>query len=63
MGEFFFTGDEKVTRGQLENFILAKDFPLIPAGMIPGCYPSDNDGGNPSERIYPEFLLLVCVTA
>lgn len=49
MGEFFFTGDEKVTRGQLENFILAKDFPLIPAGMIPGCYPSDNDGGNPSN--------------
>lgn len=49
IGEFFFTGKELVTRNQLENYLLAKDFPDIPDGMIPGCYPSDNDGGNPDN--------------
>lgn len=35
------TGDSKVEKGFLENFFIATEFPRIPAGMLPMCYPSD----------------------
>ena len=48
-GEYAFTGKSLVTKNFLENFILAENFPLIPENMIPGCYPSNNDGGCPTN--------------
>lgn len=48
-GEYAFTDKSLVTKNFLENFILAENFPLIPENMIPGCYPSDNDGGCPTN--------------
>lgn len=35
------TGDSKVEKGFLENFFIATEFPRIPDGMLPMCYPSD----------------------
>ncbi len=35
------TGDSKVEKGFLENFFIATEFPRIPEGMLPMCYPSD----------------------
>lgn len=36
-----FSGTSDVEKVYLENFILAKEFPNLPAGMIPMVYPSD----------------------
>ena len=47
--EYAFTGKSIVTKNYLENFIIAEEYPLIPENMIPGCYPADNDGGNPAN--------------
>jgi len=35
------TGHSNVEKGFLENFFIATDFPRIPTGMLPMCYPAD----------------------
>lgn len=35
------TGASNVEKGFLENFLFASDFPRLPQGMLPMCYPSD----------------------
>ena len=35
------SGSSDVERGFLENFLYATDFPRLPQGMLPMCYPSD----------------------
>ena len=35
------TGHSFVEKGFLENFFIATDFPRLPEGMLPMCYPSD----------------------
>ncbi len=45
--EFAFTGKNEVERAFLMNFILEDgDFPHLPHGMLPMCYPSDHLDGN-----------------
>ncbi len=35
------TGKSDIEKGFLENFFIASDFPRLPKGMLPMCYPSD----------------------
>jgi len=44
--EQFFSGRPLVEKVMLENFLLADEFPFIPKGMIPMCYPSEHRNGN-----------------
>lgn len=39
------TGKSILERSFLENFIIAKDFPYLPEGMLPMCYPADHYDG------------------
>lgn len=43
--EQLLTMDTKVEKIFFDNFNMAKEFPCIPDGMIPMCYPSDHYGG------------------
>lgn len=40
------TGDSKIERNFLENFILPPAFPHLPEGMLPMCYPAEHKNGN-----------------
>lgn len=40
-----FSGSAQRERVFLENYALAKEFPHIPKGMIPVCYPADHNNG------------------
>lgn len=40
--EFCLTGENKVERSFLENFLHEKTYELLPKGMLPKCYPSDD---------------------
>ena len=44
--EHFFTGRNEIERTFLRNFALADEFPCMPEGMIPMCYPGDHASGN-----------------
>ncbi|HRZ81637.1 MAG TPA: hypothetical protein P5069_04205, partial [Candidatus Hydrogenedentes bacterium] len=39
------SGDTRVERNFLENFLLADSFPHLPQGMLPMCYPADHNDG------------------
>jgi alpha-L-rhamnosidase len=39
-------GDTLVERNFLENYLLPRKFPHLPAGMLPMCYPADHFSGN-----------------
>lgn len=46
--EDFFASENVVEKAFLENFVMAKEFPNIPSGMLPMVYPSEtatNDSG------------------
>lgn len=46
--EYFFAEKNTVEKAFLENFLMAKEFPCLPDGMLPMVYPSEvtaNDGG------------------
>jgi alpha-L-rhamnosidase len=40
--EHFFTGKNEMERTFLRNFAIAEEFPHLPEGMVPMCYPSDH---------------------
>lgn len=40
-----FTGNNKILKATLENYILAEQIKELPQGMIPMCYPSDHKNG------------------
>lgn len=44
--ERIFTGKNLVEKAFLENYVMAKEFPNIPAGMMPHNYPSSTKGYN-----------------
>lgn len=44
--EHLFTGENRMEKGFLENFLLAEQFKCIPEGMLPMCYPADQYDGN-----------------
>lgn len=39
------TGGNKIEHDFIENFVVASDFPDLPEGIMPMCYPSDVMGG------------------
>ena len=39
--EFTFTGDNRVERAFLRNFVLGGQLPALPDGMLPMCYPAE----------------------
>lgn len=41
--EYDLSGDTKIERNFLENFLYPKEFPHLPAGMLPMCYPADHN--------------------
>ncbi len=43
--EYALTGKSEVERNFLENFLMPEKFRVIPAGMLPMCYPSDHYDG------------------
>ena len=43
--ERFFTGGNEIERTFLRNFALAAEFPHLPEGMVPMCYPGDHING------------------
>ncbi len=44
--EQYFSGESIVEKVMIENYLLPKDFPFIPNGMLPMCYPADHPDGN-----------------
>lgn len=44
--EYFLTGRSRVEHSFLSNFVMNKQYPLVPNGMIPMCYPADHSDGN-----------------
>lgn len=44
--EHVLTGEFKMERAFLENFLVAEGFPDLPEGMLPMCYPADHNDGN-----------------
>lgn len=44
--EHFFTGKNEIERTFLRNFALAEEFPHLPEGMVPMCYPGDHINKN-----------------
>ncbi len=44
--EHFFTGKNEMERTFLRNFAIAEEFPHLPEGMVPMCYPSDHISKN-----------------
>jgi alpha-L-rhamnosidase len=49
----FFSGNTTVEKIFLENFILAREFPHTPKGMLPMCYPSEHANG----RFIPQWAM------
>lgn len=47
------TGSTSVERNFLENFLLPAQYPNLPAGMLPMCYPADH----PDGRFIPNWAL------
>jgi len=43
--EYALTGDNRLERVFLKNFLLAGQRPDLPEGMLPQCYPADTNGG------------------
>ena len=43
--EYLFTMDTVVEKVFFENFLMAREFPCIPDGMVPMCYPGDHFRG------------------
>ncbi|HEX3020918.1 MAG TPA: hypothetical protein VHP81_00805, partial [Lachnospiraceae bacterium] len=43
--EFFLTGNNILEKSFLNNIIMAKEFPNLPEGMLPMCYPADHYDG------------------
>ena len=43
--EMDLTGNHLVEDNFLENYLLPEQFPYLPEGMIPMCYPSDHPDG------------------
>ena len=41
----FFTGDTRMERQFMQNFLLPEKLPDVPEGMLPMCYPSDHLDG------------------
>ena len=39
------TGESRIEKAFLENFLMEESFPHLPAGMLPMCYPSDHYDG------------------
>ncbi len=39
------TGESRIEKAFLENFLMEESFPHLPAGMLPMCYPSDHPDG------------------
>jgi alpha-L-rhamnosidase len=48
-----FSGRPDVERVMLENFVIARQFPHIPRGMLPMCYPAEFPGG----RFIPQWAM------
>ncbi|MBR2444737.1 MAG: hypothetical protein IKB27_04990 [Clostridia bacterium] len=44
--EHFLTGKSRVEHSFLSNFVMNPQYPLVPEGMIPMCYPADHPDGN-----------------
>lgn len=44
--EYLMTGKSRVEHAFLSNFLMAGQYPMIPNGMIPMCYPADHIDGN-----------------
>lgn len=44
--EHVLTGETVIEKNFLENFIIAEQFPYLPKGMLPMCYPADHNNGN-----------------
>lgn len=45
IAERLFTGENRVETAFLKNFCAAKEFPALPPGIIPMCYPADFPDG------------------
>lgn len=43
--EYCLTGESKIERNFLENFLLPESFEFLPEGMLPMCYPADHPNG------------------
>lgn len=43
--EHFFTGNSKIEKNFLENFLMEDNYENIPQGMIPMCYPANHSDG------------------
>ena len=43
--EWALTGESRINRAFLENFLMEERFPHLPAGVLPMCYPSDHYDG------------------
>lgn len=44
--EYLMSGKSRVEHAFLSNFLMSGQYPLIPNGMIPMCYPADHTDGN-----------------
>ena len=44
--ERLLSGESRVEHNFLANFVMATEFPYLPKGAIPMCYPADHDNGN-----------------
>ncbi len=44
--EYVLTGKTTIEKAFLENFIVVDEFPHLPKGMLPMCYPADHNDGN-----------------
>ena len=44
--EQYFAGNSNVEIAFIDNFVMAEEFPSVPEGILPMCYPSDNLDGN-----------------
>ena len=43
--EHVLTGETKIEKAFLDNFLMAEEFPHLPKGMLPMCYPADHNDG------------------
>jgi len=43
--EYALTGQSRIEKAFLENFLMESSFPDLPEGMLPMCYPSDHPDG------------------
>lgn len=44
--EYLMSGKSTVERAFLSNFVMEKDYGILPKGMLPMCYPADHKDGN-----------------